>query len=124
MQLRIVAVLAALCVGGCGNHDPSPATPSDDAASAACEQAVPTGHMLGAGPTTVQQVRERRGGPGNTSPASTPWRDLPGDQFATWCTVRVSRHFEVGSATEGAPFVTFMESETNLGVYPWGPSLP
>jgi hypothetical protein len=123
MHPRAVAILAALCVAGCASHDSSPTTTSD-AASAACQQAVPTGHMIGAGATTVQQVRERTGGPGDTSPASTPWRDLPGDQFAAWCTVRVSGHFEVGSATQGAPFVTFMVSEANLGAYPQGPSLP
>jgi hypothetical protein len=124
MQLRIVALSAALCAGGCANHDSGPAAPSGDAASAACQQAVPTGHMVGASPTTVQQVRERTGGPGNTSPAAKPWRDLPGDQFAAWCTMRVSGRYDVGSASDGAPFVTFMESQANPSVFPQGPAIP
>jgi hypothetical protein len=123
-RLRSVAVLAALLVGGCASHDSSPAAPSNDAASAACEQAVPNRQVVGASLTTVQEVRERTGGPGNTSPAAKPWRDLPSDQFAAWCTVQVSGRFDVGSATESAPFVTFLESQTNPGVYPQGPAIP
>ncbi len=124
MQFRIIALSAALSVGGCASDDSSPVAPSNDTASAACQQAVPTGKMVGASPTTVQQVRERTGGPGNTSPASKPWRGLPGDQFAAWCTVQVSGRFDVGAATDGAPFVTFMQSQANPGVFPQGPSIP
>ena len=124
MQLRIIALLAVLCVGGCASLDSSPAARSNDAASAACQQAVPTAQMVGASPTTVQQVRERSGGPGNTSPASKLWRGLPGDQFAAWCTVQVSGRFDVGAATDGAPFVTFMQSQVDPGVFPQGPSIP
>jgi hypothetical protein len=40
------------------------------------------------------------------------------------CTVQVSGRFEVGSASDSAPFVIFMESKTNPGVYPKGPSIP
>jgi hypothetical protein len=80
--------------------------------------------MIGASPTTVQQVRTRTGGPGNTSPAAKPWRDLPRDQFAAWCTVQVSGQFEVGSATDGARFVTFMEQPGKIWAFPQAPAIP
>jgi hypothetical protein len=124
MQLRIIVPLVVLCASGCASHDSGSATPSTDAASAACQRAVPTGHVVGANATTVDQVRQHRGGPGNTSPASKHWQGLPAGQFAAWCTVQVSGQFTVGAATDGSPFVPFMQSKSNLGVYPDGPSIP
>jgi hypothetical protein len=112
LQRRIIVVLATVGAGGCVSHVSSPAASSNDPASTACQQAVPTGHMIGASPTTVQQVRARTGGPGNTLPAAKPWRDLPRDQFAAW------------SVTDGARFVTFMEQPGKIWAFPQAPAIP
>jgi len=122
MRLRVVVAVLAIGVTGCASH----AATSADAptVSSLCKSALPSGRVIGASPTDVQHVREHRGGPGDTSPAVKPWRNLPSHQEAAWCTVRTTGGFVVGAATTGAPFATFMRSDTNPGVFPSGPAIP
>ena len=65
--------------------------------------------------TSVAAVRERTGGPSDTSPAAEPWRALEGASMAVWCTSRAGSTWSVTAVTAGGPPVTFMSAGTPLG---------
>lgn len=127
MQVTTACTLLAALAGCAGTGDGGGARESMGPSSRAlCTQATgPNVHVLGAWATTVKQVREHRGGPGDISPAADPWAKLPADSKAAWCKIRTAAAFVVGAATDGGPFVRFMESATRLpGAYPKGPAIP
>ncbi len=98
------AVLALVLASGAACHtssatDPSHGSgdgnrvrshPSIESAWRLCRTAVgQDGTVLSAHRTTVDQVRQHRGGPPlGISPAEQPWSSLPGDAMAAWCAVR------------------------------------
>lgn len=92
-------------------------------ADAAGEDAKP----LGAWPTTVHIVRQRRGGPAPAPGVSRPphpWAGLEGSQPAAWCTFSLDDSYTVSAATEDGPLIDFMVTQTPPGEYPDGPKVP
>jgi hypothetical protein len=94
-------------------------TTRDTTAGYLCRQALATGPGLvdvtHAQPTTVGAVRERTGGPSDTSPAAERWAALDGAAPAAWCTSRVGSTWSVTAVTADGPPVEFMSAGTPLG---------
>jgi hypothetical protein len=83
------------------------------------------GTVLSAHRTTVDQVRQHRGGPPlRISRAEQPWSSLPGDAMAAWCAVRAGSVYTVSAVSPRAPVVAFMTSSIPLDVGPGGPPVP
>lgn len=109
-----------------GTRDGAEASASPAAASwRMCSQADDDAKLLGAWPTTVKEVRSRRGGPPpGHSPAFGAWADLPDGAEAAWCTFRRLETYVLSAATTNAPLVDFMTSDTPVGEFPNGPAIP
>ncbi|GAA2003275.1 hypothetical protein GCM10009719_10580 [Nocardioides kribbensis] len=93
-----------------------------------CADAAPDdAKLLGAWPTTVHVVRQRRGGPAPAPGGSRPphpWAGLDGSQPAAWCTFSLDGSYAVSAATGDGPLIDFMVTETPPGKYPDGPKIP
>jgi hypothetical protein len=102
--------------------------PSDVTASSLCNGlAARTKGTLGAAayPTTVRDVRDRRGGPSpGISPADKPWAELAPDARAPWCTIEIDGTYYIIAVTSGGPDVTFITSDSYLDSGPGGPAVP
>ena len=138
--IPLTALGLSLFVAGCGASSGVPAeepssTSTEPGHSASrspssvetlCQSATDdAGTVLFARGTTVQQVRERTGGPGNISPAADPWKSLNGFDEAAWCSIKSgSTYTWVAASASGEP-VTFVTSDRPLGdPGPKGPAVP
>ncbi len=84
-----------------------------------------TVRVIAAYPTTVREVRERRGGPWpGHSPAEEPWARLAADSPAAWCTMRTGKGYVVAAAGPDGSLLTFMHSNGPLGTDEGGPKIP
>jgi hypothetical protein len=122
-----VCITAALCACTSGRQvnagqsaSVSALTADQICRSAATEaQSVVAAHL-----TTVGHVRDRRGGPGNGSPAGKPWAKLRGGSPAAWCSFKTASGYFVAAATPGARLVTFIYSKDMIDPGSGGPAIP
>ena len=101
--------------------------PSDVTASSLCNglAARTKGTLVAAYPTTVQDVRDRRGGPSQgISPAEKPWAELAPDARGAWCSIEIDGTYHIIAVTSGGPDVKFITSDSYLDSGPGGPAVP
>lgn len=88
-------------------------------AGASPDESVEAAHL-----TTVEEVRDDRGGPGDISPADKPWAQLPGAQPAAWCSFASPSGYVIAAVTSGGPVVGFMVSAQMIDPGSQGPAIP
>jgi hypothetical protein len=101
--------------------------PGDVTASSLCNglAARTKGTLVAAYPTTVRDVRDRRGGPSpGISPAETPWEALMPDARAEWCSIEIDGTYHIIAVTSGGSDVKFITSDSYLDSGPGGPAVP
>ncbi|HWL38423.1 MAG TPA: hypothetical protein VNQ77_19710 [Frankiaceae bacterium] len=112
MRLVVVALLAV----GCTSAGPAPSE-----AERLCRAAYPDAEVTAAYDTTVEDVRARRAGPGQT-PAAGAWPGTAGTTRAAWCWVTENDDKWVAAAVEGEEPFVFVRG--NLPPTSGGPQVP
>jgi hypothetical protein len=126
LVLALATVVLLLGVAAAAAMDLHRGT-SDVTASSLCKGiAARTKGTLGAAyPTTVRDVRDRRGGPSpGISPGEKPWAELMPDARAAWCSIEIDGTYHIIAVTSGGPDIKFITSDSYLDSGPGGPAVP
>src|SRR5262245_1835112 len=101
--------------------------PGDVTASSLCNglAARTKGTLVAAYPTTVRDVRDRRGGPWpEISPAKQPWAALMPVARGGWSSIAMYGLYNIVAVTSGGSYVKFITSDSYLDSGPGGPAVP